>query len=98
MESREERLARLRRASQESANAADSLLAGELAALQQATVADLESLRPKVQDSQAFEQLIAAVQASTRQNESIAQFRQRVGQLGPAVVKAAQLAATLLKA
>jgi hypothetical protein len=96
MESREERLARLRKASEASAQAADAQLADELEVLRQLTAARLASLRPKVQDQQAFDQLVAAVEASTRSNETKAQFRQRLSALGHAVMDTARELAGLV--
>jgi len=85
MESKEERRARLRRASVDAANKADALLADELAALWKVTTSDLEALRPKVKDKAAYEHLLVAVAEATRRNESLAEFRIRVEKLGQGV-------------
>lgn len=97
MESREERRARLRKASKEAVARADALVAEELAALKQATTADLEALRPKVKDAAAYEELLAAVAEATRRNESMAEFRERLQRLGQSVAAVAKDVAKLLK-
>jgi len=85
MESREERRKRLRKASQEAAAKTDSLLDEALAALKEATTAKLEALRPRIKDEAAFNQLLAAVAETTRRNESLAEFKNRMEKLGQGV-------------
>ena len=46
------------------------------------TSIDWEGLRPQVTNAEVYDQLIAAVQESTRKNESIAQLRGRLQKLG----------------
>ncbi len=50
----------------------------------------LETLRPRVRDEHAFNQLVAAVQASTRANESVAELQARIRTLGEGVVAVAK--------
>lgn len=61
----------------------------ELALLKETDV-DLESLRPQVSDEKSFNDLIEAVKAATDHNESIAELRQRIANLGEGVVKVAK--------
>jgi len=59
---------------------ADEKLADQLEKIRGLTSVDLEALKPKIemQDEEKFEQLMAAVEESTRNNESLAEFRTRV--------------------
>jgi hypothetical protein len=96
-ESREERRERLREASREAAAKADEVTSSDLAALQRATATDLQALRPKVSDPALYDQLIAAVAESTRKNESLAQLRDRISQLGAGAAKLVAEAAALAR-
>jgi hypothetical protein len=96
MTDREERKQRLREKAREAAKAADQLLEAELATLRAATLSDLEQLRPRVSDSAAYEQLLAAVSAATQQNESVALLKTRLHALGKRVLEASSEAVRLL--
>ena len=56
--------------------------ADEEAELLLRTSIDWEALRPKVTDSALYDQLIAIVNEATQKNESIAQLKNRLSQLG----------------
>lgn len=96
MTDREERRRRLREASRRAAIDADVQLAAELDTIRQANTADLEALKPKLSDPEAFDALVAAVQESTAANETKAQLRGRVKALGEGVLKVAKEVIDLL--
>lgn len=87
---------RLRDASRRSAEAADQELAPELEKIRLANTVDLENLKPKISDSEAFEALVAAVRESTTRNETVAQLHGRLKKLGSGVIRVAKEAAGLL--
>ncbi len=60
----------------------DRELADEEVGILLRTSIDWEGLRPQVTNAAVYDQLIAVVQESTRKNESIAQLRGRLQQLG----------------
>jgi hypothetical protein len=97
MTDREERKKRLREASRRSAAAADKDLADELDRLRQAQAADLAALKPQLSDQAAFDALVKAVRESTAANETKAQLRKRMKELGEGVLRVAREAAGLLK-
>ena len=80
----------------EIAKETDEELLAEEAELLLRTATRLESLRPKVSDKAAFDQLIQAVQASTAQHEDVAALRGRIAALGEGTVKVAKLVAGFL--
>jgi hypothetical protein len=74
----------------------DAMLAEEEAALLSKSSANLAALKPKLSDKAAFDILVAAVEESTRRNESVAALQARISKLGDAVVTVAKSAAKLL--
>jgi hypothetical protein len=96
MNDREERRRQLREKAREAARMTDRALEGELVKLRGASPAQLEQLRPRVTDTAAYEQLLAAVGESTRQNESLALLQARLRKLGQQVLEASSEAARLL--
>jgi len=96
MTDREERKKLLREKSKRAKREADVKLAAELEAIRQANTADLEALKPKLSDPEAFDALVAAVQESTAANETKAQLRGRVKALGEGVLKVAKEVIDLL--
>lgn len=94
---RDELKRRLQQKSTEARKRTDELLAEELQALANATTTDLDGLRPRVSDPAAYAKLLAAVEESTRQNENIAQLRERLGKAGQAVLAMAKEAGGLLR-
>lgn len=96
MNDREARKQWLRKQARESARTTDQGLEEQLAALRGATPAELEQLRPRVTDTAAYEQLLAAVGESTRQNESLALLQARLHRLGQRVLAASSEAVRLL--
>jgi hypothetical protein len=86
MVSEEEIRARKRRQAEEAAAQASEELSTEFEALKAATAVDIENLKPQVSDADAYDQLIAAVQQATANNESIAEFKNRLKALGENVV------------
>jgi hypothetical protein len=79
----------------ESAAAADTALKDDEAELLKTTAVDLSTLRPQVSDKVSFDALIAAVNESTRRNESIAQLKQRITDLGQGALAVAKQAAAI---
>ena len=65
-------------------------LAEEEARMIQQSGANLDALKPRISDKEAFERLVAATEESTRRNESVAEFQNRVKALGEGVVKVAK--------
>ena len=51
---------------------------------------NLESFRAKISDQASYDKLIKAVDSSTKQNESLAQLKQRISNLGSGVVAVAK--------
>lgn len=82
MNDRKKKKDELKNQSAEAAKRADELLENELEALKQATTTDLESLRPHVADEETYNKLIEVVEESTRNNESLAQLKERIEKLG----------------
>lgn len=80
----------------ETAKKVDAELAEREASLIRQTSVDLQALRPKVSDQASFDKLVQAVEASTRQNESVAAFQSRVASLGKDVVAVAKQVAGML--
>jgi hypothetical protein len=76
---------------------ADALLTDDEATLLAATDVDLAGLRPQVSDAASFDKLVEAVMESTAENESIAQLKQRLTDLGAGVLGVAKEVAPLLK-
>jgi hypothetical protein len=74
----------------------DAELADMEATLLANTSVDLQSLRPQISDKESFDKLIEAVKVSTRQNEDIAELRQRISSLGANVVKVAKEVAAIV--
>lgn len=93
MPSNDDRTGGMGKLADEVAREVDEKLAGEESALVQRTTADLEKLRPQISDSVSFDKLVAAVEESTQRNESAAQLKQRIENLGKAVVRVAKEAA-----
>jgi hypothetical protein len=60
------------------------------------TVVDLPGLKPQVSDKASFDALVAAVDESTRRNESLAQLKQRLTSLGTGVLRVAKEVSGLL--
>ena len=81
----------------ETVNETDAELADEEAALLLRTDVDWERLRPKISDQPTYDRLIAAVQEATRRNESMAQLRNRLKDLGTAGMSLAKKVAGLFK-
>jgi hypothetical protein len=79
----------------ESAGAADAALKDDEVALLEKTSLDLAGLRPQVSDAASFDKLIAAVNESTRRNESIAQLKQRITDLGQGALAVAKEVAAI---
>lgn len=74
----------------------DELKEQELSLLQN-TSPDMEALRPQVSDAESFDKLIEAVKASTQKNESIAELRQRILDLGKGVTTVAKEVAAIIR-
>lgn len=96
MGDREERKKKLQEAANKSKQVADELLDADLQALKKATLSDMEVLRPKVSDKEAFEKLIGAVKESTSRNESMAQLKNRLEKAGGQVMQIAKESVELL--
>ena len=79
MPSEEEIRRQMEAAADRAAKSATDDLAGEFKALQAATIADLEKLKPKVSDPEAYDK-----------NESSAEFKNRLQKLGSNVVALAK--------
>jgi len=74
----------------ETAEEVDQILADEEADLLLRTSINWDELRPQVNDKESYEKLIAAVEEATRKNESIAQLKKRIFDLGEGVKKVAK--------
>jgi hypothetical protein len=90
MSSKEELKKRMKEKAAESAANTDALLENELQALQEATRTNLEALRPKVSDPEAYKKLMDIVDQSSRANESIGQLKARIEQAGSQAIKLAK--------
>ncbi len=77
----------MRAASEKASKETDEMLDDELKALQNATSVDLEALRPKVTDTEAYDKLIKVVKEATQKNESLAQLKANIQALGSEVLK-----------
>jgi hypothetical protein len=77
----------MRAASEKASKETDELLEEELKALKNATSTDLEALRPKVTDTEAYNKLIKVVEEATQKNESLAQLKANILALGSEVLK-----------
>jgi hypothetical protein len=51
---------------------------------------DFNKLRPQISDEESYNKLISAVQIATQKNESIAEFKSRIFDLGGGVMKVAK--------
>ncbi len=80
----------------ETRNQVDKELAEEEAEVIRQSSANLEELRPKMSDKEAFDKLVAVVKVSTANNESVAALKKRIESLGETVVKVAKKAYDLL--
>lgn len=88
---------KLRKKSAESAARADLLLAEELNSLRRMTRTDLETLRPKITDQKAYDELIAIVEEASSKNMDLALLQQRLEKLGSNVVQVGKEVLRLLK-
>lgn len=88
---------KMRQWGNESAEEADKILEDELEALKKFTSSNLEKLKPKVSDKEAYDKLIQAVEESKRKNESKAELKTQIQALGPKVIKVLHEAVDLLK-
>lgn len=93
----EEDLGGMENLAAESARVTNASLQDRELQLIRKTTTNLESFRAKVGDDASFNKFLAAVNESNRRNESIAEFKNRLTQLGEGTVmvaaKVAQLAA-----
>lgn len=96
MTDREEKRRKLREAANQSRQKADELLDADLQALRNATMTDLEALRPKMSDKEAFDKLNEIVKESTSNNESLAQLKDRLERAGGQVMQIAKESLALL--
>jgi len=76
----------MRAASEKASKETDEFLDEDLKALKKATSVDLEALRPKVTDTEAYDKLIKVVEEATQKNESLAQLKANIQALGSEVV------------
>jgi hypothetical protein len=88
---------KLRKKSAESAARADLLLAEELNSLRRMTRTDLETLRPKITDQKAYDELIAIVEEANSKNMNLALLQQRLEKLGSNVVLVGKEVLRLMK-
>lgn len=96
MPSREERLREMRNASRRAAYAADRELSTQLELIRQAGAADIRALKPQLSDPEAFNALLKAVKEATAANETQAQLRRRIKDLGEAALSVLREAAGIL--
>jgi hypothetical protein len=75
----------------------DLELADEEASLIQRSSLDLEALKPRISNPEDFEKFLKAVKESTKGNESVAAFKERIESLGEGCVKVAKEVYGLLK-
>lgn len=80
-----EELAKLRRASEQSAEKARKLLDDEVSDIM-AEVARISELKPETADEETYEKLVSVVTEATRRNESIAAIKKNVEELGDSAV------------
>ena len=85
------------RLAKQTADRTNTAFADSEAALLKSTSTQLESLRPQIGDKASFDALVAAVKASTAQNENIAQLQERLQKLGAGALAVAKEAATLIR-
>ena len=97
MNEREEKKKRARQQARITRQKAEKKLEEELKTLQEATHGDLENLRPKIKDEATYDSLIAAVEKSRKENESIAEFKERLKDVGSNAIKIGEEAAKILK-
>jgi hypothetical protein len=88
----------MRGLSKDSVDKTNQELQATEASLLKTTDVDLATLRPQISDKASFDALVSAVEESTRQNESIAQLKDRLQALGSGVLAVAKEAAALLPA
>ena len=81
----------------ETARETDITLKDEEVALLARTSIDWEELRPKVADKETYDRLIAAVNASTQKNESMAALKDRLKDLGEKGLAVTSKVISLLK-
>lgn len=62
-----------------------------------ATTVNMESLRPRITDKEAFDQLIAVVNEATQKNYSIAELQEKIVALGTNVKNTAVEVASIIK-
>jgi len=79
----------------QSADAANEALKDRETELLSKTASSLESLRPRVSDKESFDKLIAVIKESTARNESIAQLKQRITDLGKGALAVAKEVAAI---
>ena len=72
----------LRELARESMEEAVEIHEEELKALREAAHSDLERLRPNITDKTSYDNLIAAVEESTKKNESLSQLKERLKEAG----------------
>lgn len=96
MPSREDRLKELRAASRRAAAAADRELSAQLEVIRLAAAADLRALKPQLSDPEAFAALLKVVRDATAANETQAQLRRRVKELGEGARKVLREAVDIL--
>lgn len=77
-------------------NKVDAELANQEAELLLRSSTKLDELKPRVGDKDAFDKLVAAVAESTRKNESVVAFQQRLQGLGKGVLAIAKTVSGLL--
>jgi hypothetical protein len=75
---------------EETARQTDALLADQELAILKKTSTNLKSFRIAISDKASFDKLISATNASTKNNESVGQLRDRIRQLGGGVVAVAK--------
>lgn len=74
----------------------DAELSDEEAELLLDSAEELARLKPKISDQRALNQLIAAVNRASQQNDDVAALSETLKGLGSEVMKVAKLATTLL--
>jgi hypothetical protein len=86
----------LLKASKKSIDETNALLADDYNTLIQATKSDLDALRPKVNDQETYDKIIAIVNNATENNLALADVQQRLQSLGAGAVQMAKEVAKLL--
>lgn len=89
--------AELEKQSEDAVKETDEMLSEDLDVLKNATVSDMESLKPKITDKETYDNLIDAVKESIGKNESLAQLEARLKTLGTTAIKVGKEAVKLLK-